>query len=226
MFNFGNIIAIVVGSVIGAYGLYYKTIIQFSNHGVLKFARYLFYVGLTVIILVPMFVFISGLTNSATYKEDAVIILGAGLNGESPTMPLYNRLVKAEEYYQKNKDVLIIVSGGQGRGETITEAESMKRFLVSKGIPNEQIIKEDKSTSTKENIIFSKRILDEKFQHNYKVAIITNTFHINRAKNLATKLQIEATTLGAPIAWYTVPVNYLRESLATLYMWVFDSLNY
>ncbi|MBO7208294.1 MAG: YdcF family protein [Clostridia bacterium] len=217
LFNIGNLLTVITGAIMTAYGLYYKQIIGYSKKGILKGLRMIFYVGLTLMIVMPLIVFAGSFVKPADYTEDAVIVLGAGIHGETPTLPLRNRLLKAVEYYNKNQDAIIIVSGGQGYGEAISEAEAMERFLVSKGVPKQNILKEEKSTSTEENLKFSKQILDENFSKNYTVAIITNRFHSQRARILAKEEGLITTSVNAPIPWYTIPVNYVRESLATMY---------
>ncbi len=95
-------------------------------------------------------------------KVEYLIILGAGLKGDVPSEVLKYRLNKAVEYYKKNPDTIFIVSGGQGKDELISEAEAMEIYLSKRGIPIKNIIKEDKSTSTYENLKFSDKIIKEK----------------------------------------------------------------
>ena len=89
-----------------------------------------------------------------------MIVLGAKVNGTEVSNTLKLRLDKAIEYYNKHKSVNIIVSGGQGNDENITEALAMKNYLVSNGVNINNIIEENKATTTLENIIYSKKILD------------------------------------------------------------------
>lgn len=84
-------------------------------------------------------------------------MLGAGLNGDKPSAVLEMRLEKARLYLQEHPQTVVIVSGGQGPTEPVSEAESMKNWLMEKGIPNSRIIMEDKSTTTAENIRYSLR---------------------------------------------------------------------
>lgn len=82
----------------------------------------------------------------------------------------------------------------------------------SKGIPNNQIIREEKATSTFENFTFSKDILRQRFPHEYSIVFITNNFHVYRAESIAKTVDISVNHLGADTVWYTIPMNYLRES--------------
>lgn len=152
-----------------------------------------------------------GRRDNVTFKEDAVIVLGKGLDGDKVPPNLAKRLDKAIEYHKKNPNALIIVSGGNVKNENLSEAQAMYDYLLSKGIPENIIIKEDKSTTTYENFVFSTEILKEKLGENHAVAFVSNSFHIWRAERLAKSLGINATHLGAGIEWNTIPANYLRE---------------
>lgn len=171
-----------------------------------------------VLIILILIILFSGLAiaaygrkDNATFAEDAVIVLGKGLDGDKVPPNLAKRLDKAIEYHEKNPKAIIVVSGGKGSDEKLSEAHAMSDYLISKGVPEETIIKEDKSTTTYENFVFSTDILNEKFGENYSVAFISNRFHVWRAEKLAKSLGINATHLGAGIEWHTVPANYLRE---------------
>jgi uncharacterized SAM-binding protein YcdF (DUF218 family) len=152
---------------------------------------------------------------------DYILVLGAGLKGERPSISLRSRLDTAAEFSKLHPDIEVIVSGGQGEGESITEAEAMKRYLIKEGIDENRIIMEEKSTSTKENLIFSKSILDN-LQNNaaYKVILITSDFHIFRTKILAKKVGLDISVLPSktPLATY---LNYtVREYFAMIKMYL------
>lgn len=167
-----------------------------------------------------VFLGVYGGIDNATYSEDAVIVLGAGIKGEYVTELLAFRLQKAIEFSRRNPDAVIIVSGGQGPDEAISEALAMERYLVRRGVPPEMIIREEASTSTFENLMFSKEILDSQFEDSYRVTVITNDFHIFRAVGIAGKLGLTATHLHAQTNWYSIPVNYSRECLALIKFWI------
>ncbi len=153
---------------------------------------------------------IYGVNDTSNFNEDVLIVLGAAVEGEKVSLNLEKRLDKAVEYHQKNPDAKIIVSGGMGDGEDISEALAMERYLVERGVPSEIIIKEDKSTSTRENFIFSSEYINA----DEEVVFITNYFHIFRAEMLAKSAGINAKHLGANIYWYSAPMNYIREMMA------------
>ena len=166
--------------------------------------------------------FIYGDCDNVTYSEDAVIVLGAGIRGEEPTETLAKRLDVALEYHKKNPHAVIVVSGGQGHNEDITEALAMERYLVAAGVSADKIIKEERSTSTAENFAYSKELLDSHFDGEYSVAFITNDFHIMRAALAASRCGYTgATHAHSSTVFYTVLPNTLRECLAFVKYLVF-----
>lgn len=220
--NFGCVITFVIGLILNFYGLFFEKINTKTRYGFLKWAKYIIFIAFVFLTCLITFTSIYGQFDNVTYNEDAVIVLGAGIRGDKVTMPLAHRLDKAIEYFSKNPDVIIVVSGGKGFHEDVTEAFAMEEYLLDKKIPKNKIIKEEKSTSTFENMVFSKRILDEYFNKSYNTVIVTNGFHIFRASQIAKKAKLNATHLHAKLDWYTVPLNYLRESFGVMKFWVFS----
>ena len=147
----------------------------------------------------------------ADYGKDVLIVLGCAVRGERVSLTLKLRLDAALEYLEHSPNTAVIVSGGKGDGENISEAEAMKRYLVSHGVDESRIITEDKSTSAWENFKFSKAILDERFP-GASVAFVTTNFHVYRAGRVAIMNGIEAEGYGAKDVWYTAPNNYMRKA--------------
>ncbi|MBQ7100202.1 MAG: YdcF family protein, partial [Clostridia bacterium] len=153
-----------------------------------------------------------------------IIVLGSGIRGELLTQGLKNRLDAAVECYEENEDLLIVVSGGQGPQEDITEALAMERYLLARGVPQESIIKEEQATSTYENFIYSKKILDEKLGDGYTAAFVSNEYHIYRASSLARIAGFDTVThTHSSTMWYTLVPSTLRETLAVVKLWVFKN---
>lgn len=175
--------------------------------------------GIAIFLVVECIVAVSANVDAPDDLE-YVIILGAGLNGDKPSRPLQQRINKAYEYSLINPDAVFIASGGQGQYETISEAEAIKRTLVNMGVDPDRIILENRSTSTDENIRFSYMILNELGDGDAKVGILTNGFHIFRAKTIA-KYQghdvdgVPATTLFPIGIHYTV-----REFFGLLFLFL------
>ncbi len=145
---------------------------------------------------------------------DYVIVLGARVRGEKVVGLLARRLKVAAKYLEENPDTKVILSGGQGKGEDVSEAEAMKRYLVQCGIEESRMILEDESTNTDENLEFSKAKIDNP---DAKVVIVSNDFHIFRALRIAKNKGFENVDgLGASTVWYTVPNMYVREAFAVV----------
>lgn len=219
--NLGVLLTVLLGALLLLWGITYKRAKKALSRGFLRVLKLLFVFALCAEFAFAVLLTVYSLNDTATYCEDAAIVLGAGLRGDKITLPLKYRLDKAVEYYGKNPDTVIIVSGGQGPGETVTEAFAMEEYLLLQGVPKENIIKEERATSTAENMRYSKEILDALFEKEYKTAIITNNFHIYRAQALAKREGLENIThLHAPLQIYNIFPCYLRESLAVMKMWI------
>ena len=148
---------------------------------------------------------------------DYVIIHGSGLlRGREVSKLLADRIDKAIEVYEKDPTPPILIpSGGKGRDEEISEAEAMEQYLIEHGIPKEQIIREDRSTTTRENLVFSKKIIDERASDPY-VALVTSNYHVYRALSLCDDIDLECTGIGAHVARYYWPSALLREFAAIM----------
>lgn len=145
--------------------------------------------------------------------SDFVIVLGAQVRGSSLSPSLKYRLDATLSYFITYPRTTIIVSGGKGVGEDDSEANIMKKYLIENNIPQEQILVEDQSTTTYENLLFTKNILDT-YQKDYKVTIITNGFHCYRALYIAKTLGYNADTLAADGQAVSTPHYYIREYFA------------
>lgn len=172
-------------------------------------------IGIATFIAIEAMI-INEANNKYQQASDYLIVLGARLYGNTPSPLLRYRLDAAFEYHQKHPDTTIIVSGGRGNGENISEAKAMKDYLVNKGVDSNIIIEEDKSTNTNENIKYSKNITDSLTSKDYDVVIVTNNFHCYRSKLLAKKHDLNAYTYGAKENQDTAPHYYIREFFGCL----------
>ena len=159
----------------------------------------------------------SAASKKAEYNKDILVVLGCAVRGDRVSLTLKYRLDAALEYLDHSPDTHVIVSGGKGDGENISEAQAMKNYLVSYGVDPSRITMEDKSTSTWENFKFTREILDKHFPK-ASVAFVTTAFHVYRSGRVAIMNGIEAEGYAAKDVWYSAPNNYMRESIAvTLY---------
>lgn len=185
------------------------TMIRYAVRGMFA----LLLVALVVIVLVGSRI-VAGMYTQPEAGLDYVIILGAQVRGERPSRALRRRLDRAVQYAQENPDTILILSGGQGPDEGISEAECMRRYLTEKGLPGERLILEDKSTSTRENLRFSAEFLNPSGD---RVGVLTNSFHVYRAL-MAAKAQGYAHASGIPASsdLGMQPHNVLREICGVL----------
>lgn len=156
---------------------------------------------------------------------DYIIILGCSIRPDgSPTPLLQARIDRAisfdnEQYEKHNHRAKFVASGGQGSDEIISEAECMKRYLVDNGVPENKIIKEDKSVNTYQNLAFSKKIIEEDCGDIDKVnvAFSTTNYHIFRGYTIAKKLKFKVSGLSAKTKYYFYPNAFLREFIGLLW---------
>lgn len=146
---------------------------------------------------------------------DYVIIHGAGLRKDGTvTKLLADRCDKAIEIYRHDPTPpYLIPSGGQGKDEACSEAEAMKRYLLEKGIPADHILMEDRSTTTMENILNSKAIIQAREGRKY-TALVTSNYHVYRAMRYARAADLKAIGIGSRTASYYFPSALIREFIA------------
>ncbi|RKN84109.1 YdcF family protein [Paenibacillus ginsengarvi] len=142
------------------------------------------------------------------------IVLGASLRNDKPSPALRERLEQAYKLYEIGGVSRLIVSGGlDDNGATITEAEGMKRYLIGRGIPEEAILEEGESTSTYENLLFSKRIMDREGWT--RPIIVTHQYHGARSMDIADFIGLSGATASladSEVIW--MPWHKGRETLA------------
>lgn len=224
--NIGNATGIAVALLLVIYGLFLgsinKVIKRWKNHKIMRCFVYLTAamagtILLLVIILTSLM--LRAMTNEPKGYE-TVVILGCGVHGEIPSLSLQERLEAALEYLEEHPDAFGVVSGGRGPGENISEAECMYRYLTENGIDGSRIYKEDKSTSTRENLEFSLKVIREN-ELSEEIAIVTSEYHQYRAGLVAKDLGIQSTAICGKTAKWLLPTYYIRELYGILYQWVF-----
>lgn len=145
----------------------------------------------------------------ASAGADYCVILGAQMKSHGPSDVLKRRLDTAIEYLEENPDTKVIVSGGQGANEPVTEARGMYTYLTEQGIDPERIQLEEESGNTWGNLHYSSEFLDPSQD---TVVVVTNNFHVFRAVGIAKKMGYEDVHgLAASSYPYMVPNNLLRE---------------
>lgn len=206
----------VIGIVLFLYGFVHRWILEKGAHW-MKHTEQIFLGGMFVCLFVMGILL--GILAWEGKKEppgnaDYLVVLGAHVYGERMSTNLKSRVKAAELYLEKNPETKVILSGGKGHGEDITEAEAMRRYLEEQGISSDRIWLEDTSTDTEENIKNSAKLIGDMEK---SVVIVSNDFHIFRAKAIAKKQGYKNVEgLGAKTYAYTVPNCYVRELVAVI----------
>ncbi len=158
-------------------------------------------------------------------ERDYLIVLGAAVYGEQPSLALQRRLQGALAYLERCPESTVIVSGGMGSGENITEAEAMHTWLLAKGIPEERILMEDRASSTYENLAYSFALIRQRGDDpDGNVAIVSSDYHLCRAKTMAGYMGVRAAGVSSPWGYPFVMLNYfIREVFGMTHLWLFGS---
>lgn len=191
------------------------------------------YAILTAVLSYFFFTFLTMLTSSFLFNvikpkfdKDYLIILGAGLlNGEQVTPLLAGRIDAGIAFYHQQllktgKRAMLVMSGGQGADEKIPESVAMRNYALSKGVLDSDILIENKSKTTFENLKFSKSILDRRQQGaDYQSAFVSNDYHIFRAGVFARLVGLNSDGIGSRTARYFLPNAFIREYIEMMLMY-------
>ena len=146
-------------------------------------------------------------------NADYIVVLGSGIIGKKVTPLLAARIERGMELLHCNPNAVLIMSGGQGPGEDIPESVAMAAYAVDKGVDAERIIMEQKSVSTEENLLFSRKLMDKEAP---KIVIVTTAYHVFRALILAKQQGIKCVGFGAKTKWYFTLNALIREFVGYL----------
>ncbi len=160
-------------------------------------------------------------------EPQVMVILGCQVKSWGPSILLQDRLDKALDYWEDNPDITIVVSGGQGPDEHISEAQAMYDYLVKNGVDGEQIIQEDQSHNTIQNLTCTKELLEEKgYDTDADMVVVSNGFHLTRVRMLWDRVfgsDENLSTLAAPSTHVPSRLKmYIREPLALVKSFIFD----
>lgn len=187
-------------------------------------AYYLQYGTHTALFLLTIYIatcFAAFVVASVAYKwrkprrlAEAVIVLGAGLiHGEVPPL-LAGRLYRGiQAVYDAAGDPVLITSGGQGPDEPVAEGVAMREYVLDQGFPADRVLAEDQSTTTQENLQYSRQLLADP---DAPVTVVTSSYHVFRAALLTRELGLRAHVVGAPTARYYLPGAFIREFVAIM----------
>lgn len=221
-----GLLCLVAAWYIWSFGIGYPNIDNSGNDGGTPHVLSLLALSVLVVCAYVGLLFITYAAYSALYlclpeptDVAATVTLGAAVPGGVMTPLLAGRLDKAISVRRNASDessVVMVVSGGRGPDEPVSEADAMARYLREQGIDEHDIRREDRSTTTKENLQFSHDLLTETGTVNGAVVVVTNSFHALRAASLARELGLPWRVVGSRTARYYLPTAFLREFGAIL----------
>ena len=175
---------------------------------------------LECVLIATIIVSLKSVRRKHEYNKDYIIILGCQIKKDGTLTPLLKgRVDKAIEFRNKQleetkKDLVFIPSGGKGQDEKISEALAIKNYLIEYGISPKNIIMDDKSTNTYENIKFSNKLIKKK---NSNVLFSTTNYHVFRAGLIATSQGLVLDGIGSRTKAYFWINAFIREFIGTLY---------
>lgn len=176
--------------------------------------RSIFILFLISFIIIQSIIISGEYTDDEVYTADRILVLGAFIYNDRPSAALQSRLDTAIELLNENKDAVLIVCGGQGDNEIMPEAHMMKNYLLQNGVSEDKILVEDKSKNTIQNIKNAKELYN---LENYKTAVITNEFHLARARQLMKQAGLDAYGMPAKTPYTLLRwLSHLREYCSTL----------
>ena len=146
---------------------------------------------------------------------DYIVVLGAKVNADGPSVSLWDRICAAYTYLEEHPQVIAVVSGGQGTDEPITEAECMYRELVLLGIDPKRIWREEKATSTWENMQFTLNLIEEKTgQRPEKLGVLSSEYHLFRSSLFAKACNVEFVGIPARTSRASQAINHFMREVA------------
>ena len=169
-------------------------------------------------------VVLMGCHSDNTGTADAMVILGANLWGEAPSPVLKARLDTALDYLEHHEDMIVVVSGGKGDDEVMTEASCMAQYLQAHGVDPAQILLEEEATNTLQNLSYSMALLSAQGIPAQRFLVVSNGPHLTRVRMLARRCGVKADGLSAPTpgGWAYQLYFHCREGAALVKSWLFD----
>ena len=170
---------------------------------------------------------LAGMESRLEDEADTMILLGCMVYPWGPSILLQDRLDTALDYLEDHPDMTVIVSGGQGKDEHISEAQAMHDYLVEHGIASERILLEDQSESTYENLLFTSQLMAEHgIDGTDEVIVVSNNFHLTRVRMLFARIyggDENLNTLAAPTSHVPSRLKmYVREPVALIKSYLCD----
>lgn len=227
IFNIGNAAGIAGSALLVLAGVFLNQLAQLADkmqgHQATKVILYgvLTLIGVGVLSVFAIYFSMLEANHNEPKKNETVVVLGCSVKGDNPSLMLRHRINAAAEYLNDNPESVAVLSGGQGPGENMTEAECMKRELLKKGISENRLIKEELSTNTYENIENSFAALEEHGVDKSSVVIVTSDYHQKRASMICKEFGSGASAISAKTDFYSYATFWTREILGIIKEFLF-----
>lgn len=224
IFNSGSFFGLLACLILFLYGLFFrrinKTLIRLLSK---RLRRVIFILACVPVAALALFCTVTGvLMIDASGKEPekgeqtTAVVLGCRIYESGPSLMLQGRLDAAYEFLTLYPEAKCVLSGGQGQDEHMSEGRFMYEYLISKGIAPDRLYIEERSTSTRENLEFSKKIM-EKEGLSQRVTIITSDFHEYRAQRIGKSLSLDCRAFSGHTPALLMPTYCVREMCGVLY---------
>lgn len=170
--------------------------------------------GLTVVAITEV-VIIRASFGNPDEAVDYVVVLGAKVREDGPSVSLWDRIYAAAEYLQEHPDTVAVLSGGQGADEPMTEAQAMYEELIMLGADPDQLWLEEAATSTWENLHFSLDLIQEKTgTRPEKLGVLSSEYHLFRASLFAGACGVEFVGIPAQTSRPAQKINHFMREVA------------
>ena len=223
--NIGNVCGVSGSLALIVYGVRYPAVHQLvlrlwhnrpARAGLLIFAAAV--AGMTALVCVAA-VSVLQAGSSHIPENTPAVVLGCSVKGKRPSRILQERIDAAVAYMAEHPQSVCVLSGGQGKGEDIPEAECMYQEMVRSGVDPQRLYMESESVNTQQNLAYSEKILEE-LGLTGKVTVISSGFHLYRGRFWAEKAGYGTYGYGAATDWRYLPTYFLREIIAVIHLWL------
>lgn len=221
-YSFSALVCLCLAGVIGFYAYFPKLFRKFPGFTrvVIRVFTIILCIGLTIFALTEA-VIIHASFGSPGEDVDYLLVLGAKVRVTGPSLSLQNRIDEAYDYLIAHPDTIAILSGGQGTDEPVTEAACMYDRLVTKGINPKRLWKEDKATSTWENLKFTLDLVEEKTgTRPAKLGVVSSEYHLFRASLFAREHGVEFVGIPAETTKISLKINYFLREVAGVWHYI------
>lgn len=154
-------------------------------------------------------------------EVDYMVVLGAKVRNDGPSVSLWDRIYAAAEYMEAHPNVIAIVSGGQGTDEPMTEAQAMYDELLKLGVDPQRIWLEDQATSTWENMHYTLDLIEEKTgERPTKLGVLSSEYHLFRASLFAKACGVDFVGIPARTSRFSQMVNHFMREVAGVWHYI------